>query len=125
MTGKIYTTLQIDTPTKRQKIKTWIDTGFDKYLILPEQIAEKIRLKIVKRVPVGLGNSKFSYGAVGEAILSMSIAGLLVEIEAEILVLPHEVEPIMGIGLLALIYEKTGHSPLLDFKTGQVVFLAI
>jgi predicted aspartyl protease len=125
MTERIYTTLQIDTPTKRQKIKPWIDTGFDKYLILPEKIAEKIRLKIVKRVPVGLGNGKFSYGAVGEAILSISITGVSIEIEAEVLVLPNEVEPIIGIGLLALIHQKTSYSPLLDFKTGQLVFLAV
>jgi hypothetical protein len=55
----------------------------------------------------------------------LEITGVLVEIEAEVLVLPHKIEPIVGIGLLALIHQKTSYSPLLDFKTGQLVFLAV
>lgn len=125
MTKKIYTTLQIDTPTKRLKIKAWVDTGFDKYLILPEKIAEKLRLKVIKRVPIGLGNGKVSLGALGEALLSMSINGKLVEVEAEVLVLPKEMEPIVGVELLYLIHERTGCSPLLDFKSEQLAFLAV
>lgn len=123
MTRKIYTTLQVDTATKRQRVKAWLDTGFDKYLILPEKIAEKLRLEIKKRVPIGLGNGKFSYGAIGEATLSLTINGVLIEVETEILVLPNEAEAIIGIELLYLIFEKTGFSPLVDFRMSSIAFL--
>jgi clan AA aspartic protease len=123
MPKKIYTTLQIDTACKTKHLKAWVDTGFDKYLILPEKIAETIRLPIVKRVPVVLGNNKATLGAVGTAVLIQFVGETKLEIEAEVLVLPNESEPIIGISLLNLIYEQTNYNPLLDMGKEKLKFI--
>lgn len=123
MIKKIYTTLEIGTDYKNKNLKAWLDTGFDKYLILPETIAEKIRLPIVKRVPVVLGNNKLSLGAVGRALLILYIEEMRLEIEAEVLVLPNESEPIIGIGLMQLIYAQTNYNPLLDIQKEKLKFI--
>jgi predicted aspartyl protease len=113
---KLELELQILSEQSSKNVICLIDTGFDGFIAIDENTAEKMKLKVEKRVNIILANGKKILTPVCKLDIILEVSTGTIEFESKVLVIPNLSQPTIGLQLLSDICENLNTDFIVNFN---------
>jgi predicted aspartyl protease len=89
-------------------------------VIIPESLAEKMQLKLLKRTQTILANGTTEITPMCQAIMEFDSGREIIKIDTYVLVMRHLDQPVIGLKFLSDLTQLLNGNLVVDFKNNQV-----